>query len=140
MDARRRERTGVRASLHAGDRARDFTLEADDGQAVSLRAELRKRPVVLSFLNNRQRAYADAELATLSDCAAQIEAQGGALLAISSAVRSKTERPQALRVLHDAGRLVAREYGISAVTTFVIDQAGTIVLSLIDGVPGSRLT
>jgi peroxiredoxin len=139
MDGRRQERTGGTASLRAGDKARDFTLTADDGQVVSLTAELRKKPVVVSFLDNRHRAGADTELATLSGCAAQIEAQGGALLAISSAVRPKTERPEALRVLHDASCLVARQYGISAPTTFVIDQAGTIVLSLIDAVPGSNL-
>jgi peroxiredoxin len=140
MDRRRRAKTGGTASLRAGDKARDFRLTADDGQTVSLTAELRKRPVVLSFLDNRHRAGTDIELATLSGCAAQIEARGGALLAISSAVRPKTERPQALRVLHDAGCLVAGQYGISGSTTFVIDQAGTIVLSLIDASPGSSLT
>ena len=140
MDGRRQERTGGTASLRAGDKARDFTLTADDGQAVSLTAELRKRPVVLSFLDNRHRADTDTELAALSGCAAQIEAQGGALLAISSVVRPNTETPQAVRVLHDAGCLVAGQYGISAPTTFVIDQAGTIVLSLIDAIPGSSLT
>lgn len=140
MDWRRQERTGGTASLRAGDMARDFMLTADDGQAVSLTAELGKRPVVLSFMDNRRRADTDTELATLSGCAAQIEAHGGALLAISSAVRPKTETPHALRVLHDAGCLVADQYGISAPTTFVIDQAGTIVLSLIDAIPGSSLT
>jgi peroxiredoxin len=139
VDGRRQERTGGTVSLRAGDKARDFTLTAD-GQAVSLTAELRKRPVVLSFLDSRRGADADTELATLADCAAQIEAQGGALFAISSVVRPKTEKCQALRVLHDAGCLVAGQYGISAPTTFVIDQAGTIVLSLIDAVPGSSLT
>jgi peroxiredoxin len=135
MDGRRRAKT----SLRAGDKARDFMLTADDGHSVSLTGELRKRPVVLFFLDNPRRAGTDTELATLSGCAAQIKAQGGALLAISS-VRLKTERPQALRVLHDAGCLIAGQYGISAPTTFVIDQAGTIVLSLINAVPGSSLT
>jgi peroxiredoxin len=140
MDGRRPERTGGTSSLRAGDKARDFTLAADDGQTVSLTAELGKMPVVLFFLDNRHGAEADTELAPLSGCAAQIEAQGGTLFAISSAVRPKTEKPQALRVLHDADCLVAGQYGISAPTTFVIDQAGTIVLSLIDAVPGSSLT
>jgi peroxiredoxin len=140
MDGRRQAKTRSTASLRAGDKARDFTLTADDGQAVSLTVELRKRPVVLSFLDNRHGADADTELASLSGCAAHIEAQGGTLFVISSAVRPKTEKPQALRVLHDAGCLVASQYGISAPTTFVIDQAGTIVLSLIDAVPGSSLT
>lgn len=140
MDGRRQAKTGSMASLRAGDKARDFTLTADDGRAISLTAELRKRPVVLSFLDNRHGADADIELATLSGCAAQIEAQGGTLFAISSAVRSNAEKPQALRVLHDAGCLVAGQYGISAPTTFVVDQAGTIVLSMIDAVPGSSLT
>jgi peroxiredoxin len=140
MDGRRHAKTGSTASLRAGDKVRDFTLTADDGQAVSLRAELRRRPVVLFFLDNPHRAGTGTELATLSGCAAQIKAQGGALLAISSIVQLKTERPQALRVLHDAGCLVAGQYGISGPATFVIDQADTIVLSLIDAVPGSSLT
>jgi len=40
MDGRRQAKTGSTASLRAGDEARDFTLTADDGQAVSLKAEL----------------------------------------------------------------------------------------------------
>src|SRR5215469_8718540 len=123
MDGRRQGRTGGTASLRAGDKGRDFRLTADDGQAVSLTAELRKGPVVLSFLDNRHRADTDTELATLSVCAAQIEAQGGALLAISSAVWPNTETPQAVRVLHDADCLVAGQYGISTPAIFVIDQA-----------------
>ena len=45
MDSRKPERIGGAASLRAGRRAPDFTL---DGECVSLAARLRTGPVVLS--------------------------------------------------------------------------------------------
>jgi len=144
MHGRKQERAAGTASLRAGDQARDFTLIADDGRAVSLAAELAKGPVVLSFLDSRHPGDTDSELAALSGCVAEIRAHGAALLAISSAVRPNTETPpdfpvRDFPVLFDAGRVVAAHYGISAPASFVIDRASMIVLSLIDAVPGSSL-
>jgi peroxiredoxin len=129
---RRQERIGGAASRRAGDHAPEFTLAATDGQTVSLAAQLRKGPVILCFLDGRQ-----VQLVTLSGCAAQIEAQGGTLLAISP---DASDAPGNFRALHDAGGAVTRHYGISTPTTFVIDQAATIVLSLIVAAPGNALT
>ena len=139
MNTRRQEKVGGAPSLRAGDQAPDLTLTAHDGQSVSLVAQLRKGPVILCFLDGRRASAAEAQLAVLSGCAAQIGAQGAALLAISPDAWPRTDARLDLRVLHDAGGVVARKYGISAPTTFVIDQAATIVLSLID-IPGSSLT
>ena len=137
MRTRKQGRIGGAASLRAGDRAPAFTLTALDGASVSLATQLRTAPVVLCFVDGWNPGGADAQLAALMDCVAPIEAQGGALLAISSLVRPSIDPP---RVLHDAGGIVAGHYGISAPTTFVIDQASTIVLSLIDAAPGSEIT
>jgi peroxiredoxin len=140
MKTRRPERISGAASLRAGDRAPAFTLTAADGESVSLAAHLRKGPVILSFLDGWNLGAAEAQLAALIGCVAPIEAQGGALLAIWPDVRPSLDPLRDLRVLHDAGGVVARHYGISAPTTFVIDQASTIVLSLIDAAPGSEIT
>ena len=140
MRTRKQGRIGGAASLRAGDHAPAFTLTAADGASVSLAAQLRKEPVILAFVDGWTPGGAAAQFATLVGCAAPVEAEGGALLAISSVFRPSIALPRDLRLLHDAGGVIARLYGISAPTTFVIDQASTIVLSLIDAAPGSEIT
>lgn len=140
MGEREQARTGGSAALRAGDRARDFTLTAADGHPVSLRAELAKGPVVLSFLDRWRPGGADTELSPLSSCAAQVREQGGGLFAISSVTWPNTKAPPGFHVLHDVGHIVAGQYGISAPASFVIDRTAMIVLSLIDAVPGGDLS
>ena len=140
MDMRRHGKRSGAAGLRAGDRAPDFTLTAYDGQAMSLAAELRKGPVILSFLDGRRPGDADALLMALSACAGQIEAERGIVLAISSIARPRTGTNRDFHVLYDAGCAVAEQYGILWPATFVIDQTSRIVLSLIEAAPGGALT
>jgi hypothetical protein len=51
MKTRRQERISGPASLRADDQAPEFTHTAPDGQSVSLAAQLRRGPLILSFLD-----------------------------------------------------------------------------------------
>jgi peroxiredoxin len=133
-------------ALRAGDRAPDFTLPDHDGRLVSLAARLESGPVVLSFLEGQRSTHADAQVRALADCSPQIVEHGGSALAISPVYRSRLEDTGALRILHDAGSLVADSYGLcrtsddgGVLVTFVIDQGSTIVLSMIDAGPAGEL-
>jgi peroxiredoxin len=126
-------------SLRAGDHAPDFTLPDHDGRPISLAACLESGPVVLSFVGGQRSAYVDVQVRSLVDCSPQIVEHGGSALAISPLYRSRVEETGALRVLHDAGSVVAESYGLcrasvdsGVLVTFVIDQGSTIVMSLID--------
>jgi peroxiredoxin len=140
-----RRRASARA-LRAGDHAPDFTLPDHDGRLASLATRLERGPVVLSFLEGPRSVYVDAQVRALADCSPQIVKHRGSALAISPVYRSRLEDTGALRILHDAGSLVAESYGLcrtsddgGVLVTFVIDQGSTIVMSMIDAGPAGDL-
>lgn len=132
-------------ALRAGAHAPDFALLDQDGHLVSLTEKLENGPAVLSFLDGR--ADPDVQLLALTDCAAQIREHGGSLLAISPIARLRAGGTGAVRILHDAGSVVAGRYGLcrraeadSAPATFVIARCATIIMSLIDAAPARDLS
>ena len=133
-------------TLRAGDHAPDFTLPDLDGRPVSLAASLERGPVVLSFLDARRSVELDAQIRALADGSVPIVEHGGLALAVSPVYWSRLEEIGPLRVLHDAGSLVAESYGLCRASdadgvrvTFVIDQGSSIVMSIIGAAPSSGL-
>lgn len=105
----------VDRALGAGEFAPDFALAGADGQAVQLSRELRHGPVILSFYRGDWCPYCNLELRAYAAHAAEIEAAGAQLIAISP------QRPDAARtdenfpfaVVSDEGSRVARAYGVA---------------------------
>jgi peroxiredoxin len=125
-------------ALKAGQTAPDFSLPDEVGRAVSLTAALGQGPVVLAFLDGGDREVAEAQLHAATLCAAAVSKNGGILLAISSH-HLVAPSDVVLTLLRDPGSVVAIQYGLvrSAAgggrpATFVVDQTGMIVLSLLD--------
>jgi peroxiredoxin len=133
--------------LRAGDHAPNFALPDQDGRRVSLTGILEHGPVILTFLEGRKQADAEAQLQAFTRCATAIAEHGGLVVAISPVARSRVTGTGAFAVLHDARAAVAGRYGLcrsrktgTVPATFVIDRRSTIVLSLTAAVAGSNLT
>jgi peroxiredoxin Q/BCP len=132
-------------ALQAGQIAPDFSLPDEAGRVVSLTASLVQGPVVLVFLDGGERKAAEAQLPAATECATPVAERGGTLLAISSH-RILAPADVAFTLLRDADSLVATRYGLGRSgsgtgrsATFVIDQSGMTILSLIDAKAGSDL-
>ena len=132
-------------ALQAGQTAPDFTLPDEAERAVSLAAPLAKGPVVLAFLDGGDRRAAEAHLHAAAAHATAVGTSGGTLLAISS---HDLFAPSdvAVILLRDMDSVVATQYGLGRsatgggrTATFVVDQTGMIVLSLLDAEAGSDL-
>jgi peroxiredoxin Q/BCP len=126
-----------------GDAAPEFTLEDQDGKAVSL-ADFRGRKVVLYFYPKDDTSGCTAQACDLRDRAEDFDARGAVVLGISpdpvkshSRFRDKYDLPFTL--LADTDHAVAEQYGVwkeksmygrkywgNERTTFVIDETGTI--------------
>jgi peroxiredoxin Q/BCP len=126
-----------------GGAAPEFTLEDQDGKAVSL-ADFRGRKVVLYFYPKDDTSGCTAQACDLRDRAEDFDARGAVVLGISpdpvkshSRFRDKYDLPFTL--LADTDHAVAEQYGVwkeksmygrkywgNERTTFVIDENGTI--------------
>ena len=133
----------MNAMPDAGAMAPDFTLEADEGEAVTL-SELRGRNVVLFFYPKDDTSGCTIEACEFRDAMPRFEGLDAIIFGISPddakshrKFREKFQLPY--RLLVDEGHKVAEEYGVwqeksmygkkywgNARTTFVIDREGRI--------------
>lgn len=131
------------AALKEGDRAPDFSLVADDGQTISLRA-LRGKQVVLYFYPKDMTPGCTLEACSFRDQYAAIRRAGAEILGVSF---DSTDRHRKFKEQHklpfplltDTRKEVATAYGVHKRkslygrifkgierTTFVIDADGKI--------------
>ena len=125
--------------LAAGNPAPDFTLQADDGQKVTL-SELRGQKVVLAFYPADFSPGCQNQMEAYTKDAAEFEAHGGRVFGISvdnawSHKAWKDARGITIELLsdfHPKGE-VAKAYGVYSDergtanrVTFVIDEQGVI--------------
>ena len=112
VDSRQTEK-----ALGTGDRAPEFTLQATDGNTVSLRSLLSKGPLVATFYRGVWCPYCNYDLQALEEVRSEIEARGASLVAISPqtpANNRKSQRDNKLGfpILSDQGTVVAAEFGL----------------------------
>jgi peroxiredoxin len=123
-EARVAAEAGTSRCKATGDRAPDFELPNARGEPVALRDLLARGPVVVSFYRGGWCPYCNIELLALQERLAEIQAAGGALVAISPElpdVSQDTIARNGLRfeVLSDSGNRVASDYGLD----FVLDAS-----------------
>jgi peroxiredoxin len=105
-------------AAQVGTKAPDFTLPDAVGNDVSLREQVAKGPVVLSFYRGAWCPFCNLELRAYQQALPQIRELGATLLAISPQVPdhslSLVERHRLeFAVLSDVGSTVARSYGLA---------------------------
>jgi peroxiredoxin Q/BCP len=126
-----------------GDAAPEFTLEDQDGKAVSL-ADFRGRKVVLYFYPKDDTSGCTAQACDLRDRAGEFDARDAVVLGVSpdpvkSHVRFREKYDLPFTLLADTDHAVAEKYGVwkeksmygrkywgNERTTFVIDESGAI--------------
>jgi peroxiredoxin Q/BCP len=138
--------------LAAGDAAPDFTLQADDGETVSL-ADLRGSRVVIYFYPKDDTPGCTKQACQLRDEWGSFEDVGARVFGISpdsveshQRFREKYQLP--FQLLSDPGHAVADAYGVWGEKTsygktsmgihrsaFVIDEEGTVAQALYDVAP-----
>ena len=129
--------------LKPGTAAPDFTLPADDGRDISLKA-LRGKPVVLYFYPKDDTSGCTTQACGIRDAWAEVKATGAVVLGVSpdsvaSHQKFKTKYNLPFPLLADTDHRVAaaygswgkksmygREYEGILRNTFVIDAAGKI--------------
>ncbi len=129
--------------LTKGDRAPDFTAEADGGETVTLHA-LRGSKVVLYFYPKDNTPGCTTEACEFRDAQAQFEERNAVILGVSpdgvgSHDRFKAKHGLPFRLISDPDHEIAEAYGVwreksmygrrymgIVRSTFVIDEQGTI--------------
>ncbi|MGB0695352.1 MAG: peroxiredoxin-like family protein [Rhodospirillaceae bacterium] len=104
-------------ALKAGQRAPDFTLTDQDGNAVALADLLAKGPVVLSFYRGVWCPYCNIELKALEAVADQVQARGATLVAISmqgagDSRKSQRDNGLSFPILTDQAGALADSFGL----------------------------
>jgi thioredoxin-dependent peroxiredoxin len=124
--------------IRVGDKAPDFTLPAQTGEAVRLQDRLGERVVVLYFYPKDDTRGCTAEACAFRDSHEVFTDAGAEVIGVSSdsadkhaAFASKYELPFTL--LSDQGGKVRKLYGVPTVlgvipgrVTYVIDRQGTV--------------
>ena len=124
--------------VRAGDKAPDFTLPAQSGEAVRLKDRLGGRVVVLYFYPRDDTRGCTAEACAFRDSHEVFAEAGAEVIGVSSdsvdrhaAFAGRHELPFTL--LSDQGGRVRKLYGVPAVlgllpgrVTYVIDRQGTV--------------
>ncbi len=131
-------------TVEAGDKAPDFTLPADDGRAVSLK-EFRGKKVVLYFYPKDDTSGCTAEACAFRDNLARATTKGAVVLGVSrddtkSHGRFRDKYHLNFPLLSDDAGAVTKAYGVWKTkrqygreyegierTTFLIDEAGTVM-------------
>lgn len=127
-----------------GEKAPDFTLEADDGRSVSLK-DYAGRKVVLYFYPKDETPGCTAEAVDFRDVAEEFEKQGAAIIGVSrdsvqSHQRFKRNHDLPFTLLSDPEAKVLSLYGVwkkkslygrtfmgTERTTFLIDEKGFVI-------------
>jgi peroxiredoxin len=94
-----------------------FNLPDAQGVSVSLRDQLERGPVVITFYRGEWCPYCDLTLRAYQERLPQIRALGASLVAISpqtpdASLTTVEKKHLAFAVLSDAGNSVARQYGL----------------------------
>ena len=124
--------------IRVGDKAPDFTLQAQSGEQVRLQDRLGERVVVLYFYPKDNTSGCTAEACAFRDSHEVFTEAGAEVIGVSSdsadkhaSFASKYELPFTL--LSDGGGKVRKLYGVPTVlglipgrVTYVIDRQGTV--------------
>lgn len=107
----------VEGAKQVGDAAPDFTLKNATGKEVSLAAELKKGPVVLTWYRGGWCPYCNIALAALQAELPAIKKAGGTLLALTPELPDKVlttaeKNKLEFEVLTDLNHKVAAQYGL----------------------------
>lgn len=111
------EESGVARGLKKGDHAPNFTLPDATGRNVSLKDELAKGPVILSFYRGGWCPYCNLELRAYQRALPNIKDAGAQLIAISpqtpdASLSTKEKDELEFFVLSDQGGKVAKAYAL----------------------------
>ena len=104
-------------AIKKGDKAPDFTLPNAIGESVSLKDELAKGPVILTWYRGSWCPYCNLQLHDYQMSLDAIAAAGAQLIAVSpelpdSALTWKEKEELVFAVLSDLGNKVGHEYGV----------------------------
>jgi len=104
-------------AVSVGDQLPAFSLQNQDGAAVSSADFLAKGPLVISFFRGGWCPYCMVELKALSDIATDMRAAGGEIVVISPQTVEKSQKTYAdngldLNILSDPGNSFASQLGI----------------------------
>ncbi|MGH9171985.1 MAG: peroxiredoxin [Acidimicrobiales bacterium] len=127
--------------MDTGERAPDFTLQADDGRKLTLSAELAKGPVVLFFYPKAMTPGCTKESCHFRDLASEFDALGARRLGISV---DSVERQHSFSAKHgfdypllsDPGGAVAKQFAVKRLlplakrATFVIGTDGIVLAAI----------
>lgn len=107
----------VERAIKAGDRAPSFTLQNAAGEAFSSADLLAKGPLIVSFFRGSWCPYCVAELEALDEIVPDLQAIGGALLAITPERPERTATLSEAKGFHfniliDPGNAVADSFGV----------------------------
>lgn len=107
----------VENAKQAGDAAPDFTLTNATGKEVTLSAELKKGPVVLTWYRGGWCPYCNITMAAMQKALPAIREAGATLLALTPELPDKTlttkeKNGLEFEVLTDLNHQVAEQYGI----------------------------
>ena len=106
-----------RGAPRMGDVAPPFKLPDARGGNVSLKEQLERGPVVVTFYRGQWCPYCDLTLRAYQNLLPEIQALGATLVAISpqtpdASLTTAETKALAFAVLSDAGNTVARRYGL----------------------------
>jgi peroxiredoxin len=104
-------------ALKAGELAPEFTLKGADGDEVSSRDLLAKRPLVVTFYRGVWCPYCNLDLQALQEALPAIREREGQLVAISPQTQSNSRKSQrdnslTFAILSDPGNEVAARFGL----------------------------
>lgn len=107
----------VEGAKQVGDQAPDFTLKNATGVEISLAAELKKGPVVLTWYRGGWCPYCNITLAALQEELPAIKKAGATLLALTpelpdKALTTSEKNKLEFQVLTDLNHKVADQYGL----------------------------
>lgn len=112
------EKTGIlKKALNVGDKAPDFILDNQLKKPVSLYAELKKGPVVLTWYRGGWCPYCNITLRFLQNRLPEIQKEGASLIALTPELPDKSlstveKHNLQFQVLSDAGHQVSRGFGV----------------------------
>lgn len=107
----------LQSAINIGDEAPNFTLKNATGISVTLKEELEKGPVVLTWYRGGWCPYCNMTLNALQDELPNFKANGASLIALSPELPDKSmttaeKNELEFEVLSDVGNVVADSYGI----------------------------
>ncbi|WP_227394516.1 peroxiredoxin-like family protein [Jeotgalibacillus aurantiacus] len=111
------EESGIAKGLKTGDQVPDFTLSDATGQSVSLKEELSKGPVIITFYRGGWCPYCNLELKAYQAKLPDIQDAGAQLIAISpetpdSSLSTKEKNNLQYKVLSDEKNRVAEQFDL----------------------------